>query len=145
MSLEEKVNAEIKAAMLSKQAARLEALRAVKNALLLLKTSSEAGAQGSELKAIQKMVKQRKEAAEIYQAQNRPDLADVELFQSSVIEEFLPKSLSMEELSSGLNEIIRTNGFTAADFGKAMGIASKAYAGQADGKVISDLLRSILK
>lgn len=145
MSLEEKVNAEIKTAMLAKQAARLEALRAVKSALLLLKTSAEGGAEGAELKAIQKMVKQRKETAEIYKTQQRPDLAEVELYQAGVIEEFLPKALSTDELTEKLKGIVAENGFMASDFGKAMGMASKVLAGQADGKQISEILKTILK
>jgi hypothetical protein len=145
MSLEERINAEIKSAMLSKQSARLEALRAIKSAILLLKTSPEGSADGADMKAIQKMVKQRKETAEIYKTQNRQDLAEVELFQAGVIEEFLPKALSVAELTERLNVLVQENNFTGSDFGKAMGMASKALAGQADGKQISELLKSILK
>jgi hypothetical protein len=145
MNLEERINAEIKSAMLGKMASRLEALRAVKAALLLLKTSAEGAEPGAEMKALQKMVKQRKETAEIYKGQNREDLAEVELFQAGVIEEFLPKALTPEELQGRLSALIQEHGFSQADFGKAMGMASKTLAGLADGKQISEVLKGLLK
>src|SRR5438445_13787979 len=98
MALEEKINADIKTAMLAKDSAKLEALRAVKSAILLLKTSPEGYTDDTELKALQKMVKQRKETADVYKSQSRADLADVELFQTGVIEAYLPKQMSEEEI-----------------------------------------------
>ena len=100
MALEEKINSDIKTAMLARDAAKLEALRAVKSAILLLKTSAEGYNDDTELKALQKMAKQRKETAEIYITQNRKDLADVELFQAGIIETYLPKQMSSEEIKS---------------------------------------------
>src|SRR5688572_808714 len=98
MTLEEKINADIKAAMIAKQPEKLEALRAIKSALIILKTSGEASSAEAELKALQKMVKQRKETAEIYKTQNREDLASVELNQAAVIEQYLPAKMSREDL-----------------------------------------------
>jgi len=146
MALEEKINADIKAAMLAKAAAKLEALRAVKSAILLLKTSPEGYNDESELKALQKMVKQRKETAEIYKTQNRSDLAETELFQAGIIEEYLPKPLSDEELRAEVIKIIAFVGASsAADMGKVMGQASKQLAGKADGKTISAMVKELLK
>src|SRR5437868_203731 len=135
MALEEKINADIKAAMLAKESAKLEALRAIKSAILLLKTSAEGYNDDSELKALKKMVKQRKETAEIYKTQNRSELADVELFQAGIIEQYLPKPLSEQELKAEISNIIKSTGASsAADMGKVMGVASKQLAGKADGK-----------
>lgn len=146
MALEEKINADIKAAMLAKESAKLEALRAVKSAILLLKTSPEGYNDDSELKALQKMVKQRKETAEIYKTQNRNDLADVELFQAGIIELYLPKPLSEQELKTEISNIIKSTGASsAADMGKVMGVASKQLAGKADGKTISAMVKELLK
>ncbi|MBC7861355.1 MAG: GatB/YqeY domain-containing protein [Bacteroidia bacterium] len=145
MTIEEKINGEIKTAMLAKNAARLEALRAVKSALLLLKTSAEGLSEDSANKAMMKEVKKRKETAEIYKTQNRADLAEVETFQAAVIEEFLPKAMSEEEVTEELKKIIEQVGAkTPADMGKVMGTASKALAGKADGKMISDLVKKLL-
>jgi uncharacterized protein len=146
MALEEKINADIKAAMLAKEPAKLEALRAIKSAILLLKTSPEGYTDDSELKALQKMVKQRKETAEIYKTQNRSELADVELFQAGIIELYLPKPLSEEELKTEISNIIKSTGASsAADMGKVMGVASKQLAGKADGKTISAMVKELLK
>jgi hypothetical protein len=132
--------------MLAKAAAKLEALRAVKSAILLLKTSPEGYNDESELKALQKMVKQRKETAEIYKTQNRSDLAETELFQAGIIEEYLPKPLSDEELRAEVIKIIAFVGASsAADMGKVMGQASKQLAGKADGKTISAMVKELLK
>src|SRR6185369_6422693 len=98
MALEEKINADIKAAMLAKESAKLEALRAIKSAILLLKTSPEGYNDDTELKALQKMVKQRKETAEIYKTQNRSELAETELFQAGIIEAYLPKQMGEDEI-----------------------------------------------
>lgn len=145
MALEEKINSDIKTAMLAKDAARLEALRAVKSAILLLKTSPEGYTDDTEIKALQKMVKQRKETAEIYVTQSRKDLADVELFQAGVIEAYLPKQMSEEEIKSEIAKIISSVGASSpADMGKVMGVASKQLAGKADGKIISIVVKELL-
>lgn len=145
MALEDKINADIKSAMLAKESAKLEALRAVKSAILLLKTSPEGYTDDTELKALQKMVKQRKETAEIYKNQNRNDLAETELFQANVIEAYLPKLLSVEELKVEIGKIIISVGAsTPADMGKVMGIVSKQLAGKADGKAISNVVKELL-
>lgn len=145
MALEEKINADIKAAMLAKDAAKLEALRAVKSAILLLKTSPEGYTDDSELKALQKMVKQRKETAEIYKTQNRQDLADVELSQAAAIEAYLPKQMSEDEIRSEVAAIISSVGASSpADMGKVMGVATKQLAGKADGKIVSGIVKELL-
>ena len=148
MSLEHQINDDIKAAMLSKDRDKLEALRAVKAALLLEKTKE--GATGEipetvELKLLQKLVKQRKESAGIYLSQNRKDLADVELFQVSIIEKYLPKSLSEEEIISKVKEIlVQTGASSIRDLGKVMGVASRELAGQADNRIISEVVKKLL-
>lgn len=145
MALEEKINADIKAAMLAKESAKLEALRAVKSAILLLKTSPEGYTDDTELKALQKMVKQRKETAEVYKSQNRNDLADVELSQAAVIEAYLPKQMSEDEVRAELQKVIASVGASSpADMGKVMGVATKQLAGKADGKLISTLVKELL-
>ena len=145
MALEEKINADIKAAMLAKDQKKLEALRAVKSAVLLLKTSPEGLTDDTELKALQKMVKQRKETAEIYKTQNRSELADTELYQAGIIEAYLPKQMGEDEVRVELSKIIATTGASSpADMGKVMGIATKQLAGKADGKVISTIVKELL-
>ena len=145
MALEEKINADIKAAMLAREAAKLEALRAVKSAILLLKTSPEGYSDDTELKALQKMVKQRKETADIYKTQSRADLADVELFQANIIESYLPKQMSEEEVRTEIAKIITSVGATSpADMGKVMGAATKQLAGKADGKIVSVIVKELL-
>ncbi len=148
MSLEEKINNGIKAAMMAKEKVRLEALRAVKSAILIAKTEkghTETISAEAEMKLLQKQVKQRKESAEIYQQQNRPELAEKELAEAKVIEEFLPKMLSDAELTVELKKIIEQVGAKApSDMGKVMGVASKALAGKADGKAISEKVKALL-
>lgn len=145
MTLEEQINADIKSAMLAKAQAKLESLRAIKSAILLLKTSPEGLTTDTEVKALQKMVKQRKETAEIYITQNRTDLADVELAQAAVIEAYLPKQMSDEELRSEITNIIASSGASSpAELGKVMGLASKQLAGKADGKTISSIVKELL-
>lgn len=145
MALEEKINADIKTAMLAREAAKLEALRAVKSAILLLKTSPEGYTDDTELKALQKMVKQRKETAEVYIGQSRQDLADVELAQAAVIEAYLPKQMSEEEIKAEVAKIIASVGATSpADMGKVMGVATKQLAGKADGKIVSGIVKELL-
>lgn len=145
MALEEKINADIKTAMLAKDSAKLEALRAVKSAILLLKTSPEGYTDDTELKALQKMVKQRKETADIYKTQNRADLADTELFQAGIIEAYLPKQMSEDEIKAEVAKIIASVGASSpADMGKVMGVATKQLAGKADGKVVSAFVKELL-
>ena len=145
MALEEKINADIKAAMLAKESAKLEALRAVKSAILLLKTSPEGYTPETELKALQKMVKQRKETADIYKTQNRADLAEAEISQANVIEAYLPKQMDESEIKTEIEKIIASVGASsAADMGKVMGVASKQLAGKADGKLISVIVKELL-
>ena len=145
MNIEERINSEIKTAMLARDAARLEALRAVKSVVLLLKTSPEGLTDDSVNKALQKEVKKRKETAEIYQGQNRADLEKTELFQAGVIEEFLPRQLSEAEIREELRTIIQQTGAKSqSDLGRVMGAASKAFAGRADNKLVSALVRELL-
>lgn len=145
MALEEKINADIKAAMLAKESQKLEALRAIKSAILLLKTSPEGLTDETEMKALQKMVKQRKETAEIYKTQNRSDLAEVELAQAAIIENYLPKQMSEDEIRAEVSKIIASTGASSpADMGKVMGVATKALAGKADGKTISAVVKELL-
>jgi uncharacterized protein YqeY len=149
MELENKINADIKQAMIAKESQKLEALRAVKAALLLAKTSKEAsGGEVTEeagLKLLQKLIKQRQESAEIYKTNGRADLAEQELFQAGIIENYLPKQLSEEEIRQGLLKIIQESGAgSIKDMGRVMGMASKEFAGKADNKVIADLVKILL-
>jgi uncharacterized protein len=145
MNIEEQVNGEIKSAMLAKDTKRLEAVRAIKSVVLLLKTSPEGLTDDSLAKALQKEVKKRKETAEIYKSQNRADLEEVELFQASVMEEYLPKQLSEDEIKAELVKIIATVGAAGSgDLGKVMGAASKAFGGKADNKLVSALVKQLL-
>jgi uncharacterized protein YqeY len=145
MTIEERVNAEIKTAMLARQSARLEALRAIKAVVLYLKTSPEGYSEQTAQVALQKEVKKRNESAGIYTQQNRQDLADIELAQALVISEFLPKPLTEEEIRIELQQIINETGIKqASELGKVMGIASKKLAGKADNRKISELLKSLL-
>jgi uncharacterized protein YqeY len=143
--IEEKLNADIKTAMLARDAKKLDALRAMKSVVLLLKTSPEGLTEESATKALQKEVKKRRETADIYTKQNRADLAEVEIAQADVIEAYLPKQMSAEELKAEVEKIIAQVGATSpADMGKVMGVATKALAGKADGKAVSDLVKQLL-
>ncbi len=143
--LEEKINTEIRTAMLAKDAKRLDALRGIKSAILLLKTSAEGYSDATEQKALMKMAKQRRETADIYKTQNRPELEEIELYQASVIEVYLPKQMSPEELKAELQKIIASVGAAGpGDMGKVMGIATKQLAGKADGKAVSTLVKELL-
>jgi uncharacterized protein YqeY len=148
MSLFDTVSEDIKKAMLAKEKEKLEAFRAVKTAFLLART--EAGAHGeltseAELKIVQKLVKQRRESAEIYQQQNRPDLAEKELMEASVIEQYLPAQMNEQELEAVLKAIIEKVGAKApSDMGKVMGVATKELSGKADGKAISTKVKQLL-
>ncbi len=145
MGIEEKINADVKASMLAKNAKRLEAVRAIKSVILLLKTSPEGLTEESATKSIQKEYKKRKETAEIYTQQNRPDLAEDEIAQALVMEEYLPKALSEDEIRTIVkNAIAETGASSAADMGKVMGAANKVVAGRADGKLVSQLVKELL-
>jgi hypothetical protein len=145
MGIEEKVQADMKTAMLAKDQPKLEAIRAVKAVLLLLKTSPEGLTEDSAMKALQKEVKKRKESAEIYDGQGRKDLADVETFQAGIIEAYLPKQMDENELRTELQSLIAEVGASsAADMGKVMGAATKKFAGKADGKMISAIVKDLL-
>ena len=145
MGIEEKINADVKASMLAKDAKRLEAIRAIKSVILLLKTSPEGLTEDSATKAIQKEYKKRKETAEIYKQQNRPDLAEDELSQALVMEEYLPKALTEDEIRMIVRNVVTELGAsTASDMGKVMGSANKIIAGRADGKLVSQIVKEIL-
>ena len=145
MTLEEKINADIKQAMLNKEKDVLESLRAIKAALLLLKTGKGDVNDAAELSALQKLVKQRKEAAEIFNQQNRSDLAEAELLQASIIERYLPKQMSRDEIEASVKAIISELGATSAkDMGRVMGTVSKKFAGTADNKVVAEIVKSML-
>lgn len=145
MEIEEKVQADMKSAMLAKDSGKLEAIRAIKSVLLLLKTSPEGLTEDAVMKALQKEVKKRKESADIYTTQGRSDLAEVELFQAGVIEAYLPKQMDEAELRVALAQLITEVGATsAADMGKVMGAATKKFAGKADGKMISAIVKDLL-
>lgn len=148
MSLEKKVNDDIKTAMLARDEAGLRALRAIKAAILLAKTS-EGGQAGmssdDELRLLQKLVKQRRDSLEIFEKQQRADLATKEREEIEVIERFLPGQLSEEALQAVIAEIIAEAGASGpSDMGKVMGLATKRLAGQADGKAISAVVRTLL-
>lgn len=139
---------ELKTAMLGKDEKGLRSLRAIKAAILLAKTSEGAGGElkeDDEIKLLQKLVKQRKDSLEIFQQQNRTDLAQKEQEEIEVIEKFLPKQLSADEIKAVLSVIISEVGATSpADMGKVMGAATKKLAGKADGKTISALVKELL-
>ncbi len=146
MSLETNIMAEMKEAMKAKDEAALRGLRAIKAALLLLKTSGEEVTEDAELKALQKMVKQRKDSLEIFKQQNRTDLAQKEEEEIKIIEKFLPQPLSPEDLQLAIQKIIIDTGASSpADMGKVMGAATKQLAGKADGKAISAVVKELLK
>ena len=148
MSLFDTVSEDIKKAMLAREKEKLEAIRSVKAAFLLARTEPGAGGELSsetELKIVQKLVKQRRESAEIYQQQNRQDLADKELLEASFIEQYLPEQMSEQELETVLKAIIERVGAKApSDMGKVMGAATKELSGKADGKAISTKVKQLL-
>jgi uncharacterized protein YqeY len=148
MSLEQNIMTELKAAMLAKDEAALRSLRAVKAAILLAKTSEGSGGElkeEDEVKLLQKLVKSRKDSLEIFQQQNRPDLAKKEEEEIAIIGKFLPAQMSADELKGVIQKIIvDTGASTPADMGKVMGAATKQLAGKADGKTISALVKELL-
>jgi len=148
MALKQKIEGEIKSAMIAKDKVRLTALRAIKSLILLEETkegfSGELSAD-DEMKLLTKSAKQRRDSAEIYEKQNRPDLLEVELAELAVIQEFLPKALSEAELVQAIQSIIASCGASGPkDMGKVMGLASKELAGKADGKAISEQVKTLL-
>ena len=148
MNLEQKIMADLKTAMLARDEKTVRSLRAIKAAIILAKTSEGAGGEikeEEEVKLLQKLVKQRKDSLEIYQQQNRPDLAQKEQEEIEVIEKFLPKQISGEELKAIIATIIAETGASSpADMGKVMGAATKQLAGKAEGKAISTLVKELL-
>ncbi len=149
MSLENLINQDIKASMLAKDKRKLAALRAVKAELLLIKTGGDTSTveipEELELKTLQKLVKQRKESADTYTNQGRPDLAEEEVYQAGIIEAYLPEQMSEEEITAALKQIIADTGAsTMKDMGRVMGMASKQFQGKADNKVISTIVKSLL-
>jgi hypothetical protein len=148
MTLEQQIQEDIKAAMKAKDAVAMAAVRAVKNEILLFKTA-EGGSKdvtdGDVMKMIQKLIKQRKETAQIYVDNGRQELADNELAEAGVMERYLPKQLSHEELEARIKEIIAETGATSIkDMGKVMGVATKRLAGVADGRAISSAVKTLL-
>ena len=147
MSLEEKINADIKAAMLNKDREALESLRAIKSAILLEKTS-KTGAElneATETALLQRLIKQRREAADIYKQQNRDDLYSAEMQQVAVIERYMPEQMSAEEVEKALKQIIAQTGATSMkDMGRVMGMATKQFAGKADNKTVSEMVKKML-
>ena len=147
MSLEEQINNDIKEAMKAKDQAWLRGVRAVKAAILLAKTDGSGSAMDSdrEIKLLQKLVKQRQDSLAIYEAQNRPDLATVEKEEIEVIQRYLPKQMTAEEIESIVSSLIKENNAAGIkDMGKVMGLASKALSGKADGKTIAEIVKKLL-
>jgi uncharacterized protein YqeY len=147
MSLEQKINDDLKTAMKAKDQAALRGIRAIKSAILLAKTDGSGNEldEAGEIKILQKLVKQRKDSLEIYQKQNRDDLAATEREEIEIIERYLPAQLSDEELRKIIAEIIsKTGAESMKDMGKVMGVASARLAGKADGKAIASVVRELL-
>ena len=144
MSLQQKVMEDMKVAMRAKDAVALEALRAIKSAILLAQTESSSKdlSEKDELKILQKLVKQRRDSAQIFTEQNRADLAEPELNQAKIIEKFLPEQLSEEEITAIVKQVISDTGAASmSDMGKVMGAANAKIAGRADGKTISTIVK----
>ncbi len=150
MELEKIINDDLKQAMLAKDSKKLEALRAIKAALLLEKTGKDVSWSGEipdqvELKLLQKLVKMRRESAELYIQQNRPELAEEELYQANIIQAYLPEQIPEEELERIIQAIIDETGAQGAkDMGKVIGLASKQLSGKAENKAIADTVKKLL-
>jgi hypothetical protein len=150
MELEKLINDDIKQTMLARDSRKLEALRAIKAALLLEKTGKDLSWNGEipeevELKLLQKLVKMRRESAELYKSQNRLDLAEEELFQAEIIEKYLPAQMDEAEAENIIRAIIgETGAQSIKDMGKVMGMATKKLAGKADNKTISEIVKRLL-
>jgi uncharacterized protein YqeY len=148
MSLELKINEGIKAAMLAKDKVRLESMRAVKAAILLAKTAENAQTldEASEMKMLRKLVKQRRESAEVYTNNNRPELAEKETAEADIIEELLPKQMSAEAIEEAVKALVAELGATSPkDIGKVTGAATKLLAGKAEGKEIAETVKKLLQ
>jgi uncharacterized protein YqeY len=148
MSLEQKIMPELKAAMLAKDEKAMRSLRAIKAAIIVAKTAEGAGGElkeEDEVKLLQKLVKQRKDSLEIFQQQNRADLAAKEIEEIEVIEKFLPQQLTPDQLKEEIGKIIAASGVSSpSEMGKVIGIANKQLAGRADGKTISLTVKELL-
>ncbi|HPT02758.1 MAG TPA: GatB/YqeY domain-containing protein [Bacteroidales bacterium] len=150
MELEKLINDDIKQTMLARDSRKLDALRAIKAALLLEKTGKDLKWDGEipeevELKLLQKLVKMRRESAELYKSQNRPDLAEEELFQAGIIEKYLPAQMDEAEIETVIKAIITETGAQSIkDMGRVMGAATKKLAGKADNKAISEIIKRLL-
>ncbi len=147
MSLQQEVMSKLKEAMKAKDKVALESLRAIKSALLLAQTSgvNKELTHTDEIKLVQKLVKQRKDSATLYLQQNRKDLAEPELAQVTILEQFLPEQMSAEDLKNVISSIIeKVKATSMKDMGKVMGIASKKLEGKADGKAISNVVKELL-
>lgn len=148
MSLEVTINSEIKTAMLAKDEAGLRGLRAIKSAILLAKTADGKNGeltQDDEIKLLQKLAKQRKDSLEVFKTQNREDLAKKEEEELAIIEKYLPAQMSEAELREALRAVIAAVGAAGpGDMGKVMGAATKQFAGKADGKMISAIVKELL-
>jgi uncharacterized protein len=148
MSLFDKVNEDIKAAMMAREQGKLEAIRSVKAAFLTERSNKGANAvltEEEELKIVQKLVKQRKDSADIYKTQNREDLYKKEVFEAEIISQYLPKMMSEEEIIPVINEAIAAVGAKGPqDMGKVMGTVNKKLAGKAEGRIVAELVKKLL-
>ena len=148
MSLEITINQDIKTAMLAKNESALRGLRAIKSALIIARTEKGASdilTEEVEIKVLQKLVKQRKESADIYKSQNREDLYQIEADEIEVIEKYLPKQMSQDDLNTYIKSLITQHNVTSVkEMGKIMGLANKELSGKADGKAISETIKSLL-
>jgi uncharacterized protein len=148
MALQQQIDQDIKSAMLAKEEARLRGLRAIKAALLLARTekgASDVLTEENEIKVLQRLVKQRKESADIFKTQNREDLYKVEMEELEVIETYLPKQLDRAEIVASIEEIIsKTGASSIKEMGKVIGLANKELAGKADGRTISEVVKELL-
>lgn len=147
MSLKTQIDADIKAAMLARDSAKLLALRDIKKVILIEETKPGAVdlTEADEMRILQKAVKQRKDSAEIYKTQNRPELLEKELAEIAIIETYLPAAMSADELKTIIQGIISKVGASSpADMGKVMGVASKELAGKAEGRAISEMVKTLL-
>ena len=148
MSLEQKIMTDLKAAMIAKDKNALDSLRAIKSAIILAKTAEGANGEiteADEVKMLQKLAKQRRDALEIYDKQNRPELAEKEKQELAIIEKYLPQQLSQDEIKEEVAKIISASGASSpADMGKIIGLANKQLAGKAEGKVIAQVVKDLL-
>jgi len=150
MSLEKQINEDIKSAMIARDARKLEALRAIKSSLLIIKTGKDIGGgeipETIEISLLQRLVKQRKESAAIYQEKDRQDMAEVEIYQAEIIEQYLPEQMSAEDVEKVVLEAIeKLSASSIKDMGKVMGLVSKELAGKADNKTIASFVKKNLQ